>query len=179
MRRISELRLPPSVFAARRRRSASIAPRGSLMSTWRSLLRGTFPPSEARLRAEARWRKDPLPAGLAAQMHQISANYAEARRLRSNRSASRVKILEAECENLKLFVAAIFRVLIEKKLATHAEVMALVDAIDAEDGVADGRASTALKRPSKVNVAGDKEGASPPTSPRPVTVSVRSRRSRR
>lgn len=148
------------------------------MSTWRSLLRGTFPPSEARLRAEARWRKDPLPTGMAARIQQISANHAEAMRLRGKRSASRVTILEAECENLKLFVAAIFRVLIEKKLATHAEVIALVDAIDAEDGAVDGRASTALKRQSKANGGGEKEGTAKPTSPRSTTVSVRSRRSR-
>lgn len=106
-------------------------------------------------------------------------NQAEARRLRSKRVSSRVATLEAECENLKLFVAAIFRVLIEKKLATHAEVIALVDAIDAEDGAVDGRTSIPLKGRSKSQADSPDEGASLPRAPQPPRVSVRSRRSGR
>src|SRR5262245_43670905 len=50
------------------------------------------------------------------------------------------QLVELWSENLdlKLYVAAIFRLLVAKKLVTPEELRALVDAVDAEDGKSDG-----------------------------------------
>ncbi len=51
----------------------------------------------------------------------------------------RVKELQRENDELKLYVAAMLRLLTTKGIATKNEISALVDAIDESDGVKDGR----------------------------------------
>jgi len=50
-----------------------------------------------------------------------------------------LKALRRENDELKLYVVAMLRLLIAKKVATVEEIRALVDIIDREDGEADGR----------------------------------------
>jgi hypothetical protein len=50
-----------------------------------------------------------------------------------------LKALRRENDELKLYVVAMLRLLIAKKVATVEEIRALVDIIDREDGDADGR----------------------------------------
>lgn len=47
--------------------------------------------------------------------------------------------LTVENNELKLYIATIFRLLLDKDIVTLAELEALVSAIDREDGVEDGR----------------------------------------
>ena len=47
--------------------------------------------------------------------------------------------LTVENNELKLYVATVFRLLLDKELVTFDELTALVNAIDREDGVEDGR----------------------------------------
>lgn len=120
------------------------------------MLRGTFPPSKARLAAEARYRR---PDGLGFPVLTTQGMIAElrdeireqrhqdaVRRLASQEKTSDLDALQAECDDLKLFVAAILRILVARNLATEAEVVDLVDAIDAEDGAVDGKNDSALPR---------------------------------
>jgi len=50
-----------------------------------------------------------------------------------------VKALERENDELRLYVAAIVRLLVAKGVVTSEEMASLVQAIDAEDGSADGK----------------------------------------
>ena len=47
--------------------------------------------------------------------------------------------LTAENNELKLYTATVFRLLLDKKMVTFDELTSLVNAIDKEDGVEDGR----------------------------------------
>ena len=66
------------------------------------------------------------------------------RELRSSPMASstveqRLDMLQRESDELKLYLAAVLRLLVAKKVATADEIKAVVAAIDREDGVADNR----------------------------------------
>jgi len=66
------------------------------------------------------------------------------RELRSRPMASstveqRLDMLQRESDELKLYLAAVLRLLVAKKVATADEIKAVVAAIDREDGVADNR----------------------------------------
>jgi cell division septum initiation protein DivIVA len=47
--------------------------------------------------------------------------------------------LQVECDQLKLYLAAVVRILIDKGLTSQAAIKRLVELIDVEDGKADGR----------------------------------------
>jgi hypothetical protein len=47
--------------------------------------------------------------------------------------------LERELDETRLYVAVLVRLLVSKGVATQKEIRALVEAIDAEDGAADGK----------------------------------------
>lgn len=64
--------------------------------------------------------------------------------IRGRPSARRLEALQAECDELKMYVAALIRLLVAKGMATQEEVASIVDAIDLEDGVADGKNTKAL-----------------------------------
>ena len=53
------------------------------------------------------------------------------------RTSAELRSLQAENDELKLYVAALFRVLLAKNLVTHRELTDLVQAIDREDGQED------------------------------------------
>jgi proline dehydrogenase len=66
------------------------------------------------------------------------------RELRSKQRASatieqRLDTLQRESDELKLYLAAVMRLLVAKRLATANEIKAVVAAVDREDGVADNR----------------------------------------
>ena len=66
------------------------------------------------------------------------------RELRSRPMASstveqRLDTLQRESDELKLYLAAVLRLIVAKKVAAAAEIKAVVAAIDREDGVADNR----------------------------------------
>ncbi len=84
------------------------------------------------------------------QQLDLSDQRAEIDRLRSeirrNRPAAtdpsrQLRELEAENEELRLYLAAIVRILVSKRVVTAAELKQVVDAIDAEDGSVDGKYS--------------------------------------
>ena len=47
--------------------------------------------------------------------------------------------LQAEIDELRLYLAAVIRTLVSKGIVTQSEMKQIVDAIDAEDGAADGK----------------------------------------
>jgi hypothetical protein len=53
--------------------------------------------------------------------------------------ARRVQLLTTENQELKLYLAAVVRLLVAKNMVTDAELRTIVDAIDRSDGAADGR----------------------------------------
>jgi len=53
----------------------------------------------------------------------------------------RLNILQRECDELKLYLAAVIRLLMVKKVASTDEIKAVVAAVDREDGSADQRYS--------------------------------------
>ena len=64
--------------------------------------------------------------------------------LRSRQTVSstveqRLDTLQRESDELKLYVAAVLRLMVAKELATADEIKAVVAAVDREDGVADNR----------------------------------------
>jgi hypothetical protein len=66
------------------------------------------------------------------------------RELRSKRKASatveqRLDTLQRESDELKLYLAAVIRLMVAKRLATADEIKAVVAAVDREDGIADNR----------------------------------------
>ena len=149
------------------------------MSSWKDLLRGTFPASKSRLRAEARVQRSAVPSDLHALIAQQRTELAiGARRIAKAQSARRFAELQAECNDLKLFVAAILRVLVTKELATQAEVLALVEAIDAEDGKVDGRSNTALPLRPQRHGTGDVAASRAEVSSLPSSLRLRNRRRR-
>ena len=86
--------------------------------------------------------------------------------VRGRASARRIEALQAECDELKLYVAALISLLITKGLATQEDVASIVDAIDMEDGVADGKNPEALPR-RKVSTARANVKPSPKLPARP------------
>jgi hypothetical protein len=54
-------------------------------------------------------------------------------------SAAGKKQLEDKIDELRLYLAAVVRLLIAKKIVTPEEMAQLIDVIDAEDGVRDGK----------------------------------------
>lgn len=91
----------------------------------------------------------------------------------------RFTALQSECDELKLFVAALLRTLVAKGVATQEEVVALVESIDAEDGVVDGKSAEALpKRRSKAAVVPKPaaKSAAPSSSLRPPSWRDRKKR---
>lgn len=50
-----------------------------------------------------------------------------------------VRILQAENDELRLYLAAVVRLLISKGIVSKEEMRQVVDAVDAEDGLRDGR----------------------------------------
>jgi hypothetical protein len=68
----------------------------------------------------------------------VSRRLQENERMNLSQEA-RVRKIEAENDEAKLWLATIVRVLIAKNVITKDELMRLADAIDREDGSADGR----------------------------------------
>ena len=62
-----------------------------------------------------------------------------ARRLASKSTGARLDRLQEENEELKLYMAALIRLVLAKRVATIEDVKLIVDAIDSEDGSRDGR----------------------------------------
>jgi hypothetical protein len=56
-----------------------------------------------------------------------------------------LKRLQAENDELRLYVAAVIRILVSKRVVTQGEMKQIVDAIDAEDGIIDGKFSGDLR----------------------------------
>ncbi|MBL8799871.1 MAG: hypothetical protein JNM56_38675 [Planctomycetia bacterium] len=65
---------------------------------------------------------------------------------------SEIERLSAENDELKLYVAALYRLLIQKRIATPDEIRTLVEKVDAADGQADGafRGDVVPGRPTAV-----------------------------
>jgi hypothetical protein len=69
--------------------------------------------------------------------------------LRSSRTLpfsveQQLETLQRENDELKLYLAAVLRLLVAKKLATVDEIKRVVDAVDREDGVADTKFTGAM-----------------------------------
>jgi hypothetical protein len=56
---------------------------------------------------------------------------------RLTRTSAELKQLQAENDELKLYLATVFRILVAKNIVTHRELTELVSAIDREDGEED------------------------------------------
>jgi hypothetical protein len=67
--------------------------------------------------------------------------------IRDRSRVRRVEALQAECDELKMYVAALIRLLVSKGMATQEEVASMVDAIDLEDGLADRKNPKVLPTP--------------------------------
>jgi hypothetical protein len=78
---------------------------------------------------------------LADQKAEIEQMREEIRRSRSSGggSAGQVERLQAENDELRLWLAAIIRVLVSKRVVSQEEIRRIVEAIDAEDGTVDGK----------------------------------------
>jgi hypothetical protein len=78
---------------------------------------------------------------LADQKAEIEQMREEIRRSRSSGggSAGQIEGLQAENDELRLWLAAIIRVLVSKRVVSQEEIRRIVAAIDAEDGTVDGR----------------------------------------
>ena len=59
-------------------------------------------------------------------------------------SMNETRSLSAENDQLKLYLAAIIRLLVAKGVATSQEMSEIVEMVDAEDGTADGRFSGSI-----------------------------------
>ncbi len=75
------------------------------------------------------------------QKAELDAMRAELRHSRRSpaETAARLEDLERENDELRLYLAATVRLLVSKGHVTRDEVVQLVEAIDAEDGAADGK----------------------------------------
>jgi hypothetical protein len=78
---------------------------------------------------------------LSEQRAEIDQLREEILRTRSARSGStdQFQRLQAENDELRLYLAAVIRILVAKRVVTESEVKQIVDAIDAEDGSLDGK----------------------------------------
>jgi hypothetical protein len=54
-------------------------------------------------------------------------------------STDAMRRLQAENDELRLYLAAVIRVLVSKRVVTQSEIRQIVEAIDAEDGTVDGK----------------------------------------
>jgi hypothetical protein len=104
-------------------------------------------------------------------------------RLRLGRSvkelAAQVQELQAESESLKLYVAALIRLVAKHGIATTEELVALVDAIDGEDGQVDGANQGVLPGRATRPAKPDREpgvGSGPAVPTRGVRLRPRHRR---
>jgi hypothetical protein len=70
------------------------------------------------------------------------------RQRRSGDQAASLRKLEQENDELKLCLAAVIRLLVRKGIASAEEIRQLAEAIDAEDGAADGKREGGLLDPS-------------------------------
>jgi hypothetical protein len=61
------------------------------------------------------------------------------RQTASSTIQQRLEMLQRESDELKLYLAAVLRLMMAKKLASADEIKAVVAAVDREDGVADNR----------------------------------------
>jgi len=78
---------------------------------------------------------------LADQKNEIDSLRAELQRSRASAGGGAADIarLQAENDELRLYLAAVVRLLISKGVVSREEMKQVVDAVDAEDGVRDGR----------------------------------------
>jgi multidrug resistance efflux pump len=76
---------------------------------------------------------------LADQRDEIASLREELRRNRAASSGADVAQLQAENDELRLYLAAIVRLLTSKGIVSRDELRRVVDAIDAQDGRRDGR----------------------------------------
>jgi hypothetical protein len=78
---------------------------------------------------------------LSDQREEIDQLRQELRRSRSAGSGSTdaMKRLQAENDELRLYLAAVIRILVSKRVVTQSEIAQIVEMIDAEDGTVDGR----------------------------------------
>ena len=108
------------------------------------------------------------------QQHRTELERARVETFHRSRVVSRrVEAVEAECDELKLYLAAFVRILVDKKIATQDEVIDLVEAIDREDGDADRKTAAGLPRR---RAARPPEPAAPPSKPtKPVKLRYRPR----
>ncbi len=72
-------------------------------------------------------------------------------RLAAKQSQHRIDTLEKELEEATLVIEALIELLEEKDLATRTDLASRVHAIDARDGVVDGRLTPEAKQPFKPN----------------------------
>jgi hypothetical protein len=74
------------------------------------------------------------------QRNEIDRLKEEIRRSRSAAAGSSADLakLQAENDELRLYLAAVIRILVSKGVVTQSEMQQIVDAIDAEDGSVDG-----------------------------------------
>jgi Tfp pilus assembly protein PilO len=73
------------------------------------------------------------------ELQQMRRDMLRRRRREAAGTAARLEELEAENDELRLYMAAIVRLLVSKGVASREEMAELVATIDAEDGAADGR----------------------------------------
>jgi len=104
-------------------------------------------------------------------------------RLRLGRSvkelAAQVQELQSESDSLKLYVAALIRIVAKHGLATPEELVAIVDAIDGEDGQVDGANQEVLPKRASRPARPDREpgvGSGPAVPTRGVRLRPRHRR---
>jgi hypothetical protein len=78
---------------------------------------------------------------LADQKAEIDQMREEMRRSRSSDSGASglLEHVQAENDELRLYLAAVIRILISKRIVTKEEMARIIDAVDASDGTADGR----------------------------------------
>lgn len=79
--------------------------------------------------------------------YQLSKRRSELRQMRrrSAGTGSPLERLQDENDELKLYVAALTRILVSKNIATSEEIEAIAYAIDKEDGKVDGKAGGPLR----------------------------------
>ncbi len=73
------------------------------------------------------------------ELQQMRRDMLRRRRREAAGTAARLEELEAENDELRLYMAAIVRLLVSKGVASREEMAELVATIDAEDGATDGR----------------------------------------
>jgi len=86
-----------------------------------------------------------------------------------------VESLQIECDNLKLYLAALIRLLVENDLCTKEELEAIVDKIDGEDGQVDGVGKDVLPARNARRARAEPESVVPGATPCVPTKGVRLR----